>query len=471
MFRKWAYPCGLLFVFGFLMLSGTSAYAQETFTSSDNKLTFEYPKRWKAEEVDGAIRLTAPDASLYTLRRDTITNPPTTAPIADSTLKLEAAKIIAPILKNAVLVSASSVQMDYGAGVVYRFREKGAKDPVVLTSMYMGFIGRRSLVLTPEKPAQSSQAIGISTIFQSVNFSDNRRPEFRPPPIPRPQESQIKPFVGTVSYTKQLVPILKEKCEACHRARAPLARYSVTTYADFIKGGVVAKAVTPGKPNESPLLEHLTGKRSIMPKNSRPLTPEQIGMFQKWISDGAKDDTNASSETAKPDPETKPKTKNEQANSDTSPRAEEGMSVAQIRQRLQNLRGNNNREQRQRLMQMLRQRRQQTQGVPSEPTKPRQTFNGHLLPTDKSFSLVLLPDQSAKAEWAESSTRSAQYKGTYTAEGEGFVVTLNRVEPGEPRMAKSLAIVLKPDSGKMQAWFGIDGQPARRVASNIQTVK
>ena len=54
---------------------------------------------------------------------------------------------------------------------------------------------------------------------------------------------------GTVSYVSQIAPILKDKCEVCHRATAALGGFSVTSYADVLRGGRNGAAIAAGRPN------------------------------------------------------------------------------------------------------------------------------------------------------------------------------------------------------------------------------
>src|SRR5579884_413551 len=94
-----------------------------------------------------------------------------------------------------------------------------------------------------------------------------------------------------VSYSRDVWPILQAKCQMCHQPASAGGGLVVTTYAAFRKGGEHGAAIAAGSAAASPLIEYLTGKRTLMPKGGPALAPEQIEIFRRWIAEGAKDDT------------------------------------------------------------------------------------------------------------------------------------------------------------------------------------
>ncbi len=98
---------------------------------------------------------------------------------------------------------------------------------------------------------------------------------------------------ATVSFRKEIAPILRDHCLACHGPKKAEGGYRVDTYEQILK---------PGDTGESPILlegSH-TGelvKRFLsedeferMPLESEPLTGEQIKLFEKWVQEGGKFD-------------------------------------------------------------------------------------------------------------------------------------------------------------------------------------
>lgn len=99
--------------------------------------------------------------------------------------------------------------------------------------------------------------------------------------------------VVTVSFTKQIKPIIEEKCLDCHSADEPKGEYDMTSLATMtLAGRKSGIGVVPHKPTESSIIAYLTGeKKPRMPKGDDPLTPEQIQLFRDWIASGAPDDS------------------------------------------------------------------------------------------------------------------------------------------------------------------------------------
>ncbi|MFQ5731309.1 MAG: PSD1 and planctomycete cytochrome C domain-containing protein [Planctomycetaceae bacterium] len=94
---------------------------------------------------------------------------------------------------------------------------------------------------------------------------------------------------GTVDYRKQIKPLLKHRCVTCH---GPLRRKGGLRLdaAKFIrKGGESDSAIVPGKPDESLLVDVLTGKGGLtrMPLDGKPLKPAEIALIRRWIQQGA----------------------------------------------------------------------------------------------------------------------------------------------------------------------------------------
>ena len=96
---------------------------------------------------------------------------------------------------------------------------------------------------------------------------------------------------ASVSYHKQIVPVLKRSCQGCHHPGDPNGALIVTTYADVKRGGMAGDSIVPGKPDESLIIELISGDEPAMPQNQEPLSAEEVEMFRQWILEGAHDDT------------------------------------------------------------------------------------------------------------------------------------------------------------------------------------
>jgi len=92
-----------------------------------------------------------------------------------------------------------------------------------------------------------------------------------------------------VDYLKEIKPLLREKCFACHGGLEQKARLRLDTAALMKKGGKRGPAILPGNPDKSLLIERVTAKYETerMPPEGPPLSPGQIAKLKAWIAQGA----------------------------------------------------------------------------------------------------------------------------------------------------------------------------------------
>jgi hypothetical protein len=90
----------------------------------------------------------------------------------------------------------------------------------------------------------------------------------------------------TVDYLRDIKPVLKDRCFACHAALKQESGLRLDTAASLRSGGDSGPAVIAGKPSESLLLARVTAKEDAerMPPEGKPLTPEQIARLSAWIA-------------------------------------------------------------------------------------------------------------------------------------------------------------------------------------------
>ena len=94
-----------------------------------------------------------------------------------------------------------------------------------------------------------------------------------------------------VSYYHDLIPILKRSCTGCHNPGKLKGELDLTTYDAFKKGGKHGESFLVSDPKKGSLLESISGDEPDMPKEGDPLTPVEVAAFERWIAEGAKDDT------------------------------------------------------------------------------------------------------------------------------------------------------------------------------------
>ena len=89
-----------------------------------------------------------------------------------------------------------------------------------------------------------------------------------------------------VDYLRQVKPILKQRCYACHGAMKRKAGLRLDTAAAIRRGGDSGPALEPGHVEESLLLERVTESDPAhrMPPEGAPLAPEQVNLLRAWIA-------------------------------------------------------------------------------------------------------------------------------------------------------------------------------------------
>src|SRR3954451_14318750 len=94
-----------------------------------------------------------------------------------------------------------------------------------------------------------------------------------------------------VSFSKDLRPLLNANCNACHKPEKSKGDLDMTTYVSLMKGGKHGSTVVPGDPSKSKMVEQIAGPEPEMPPEGDPLKKEQVALIERWIKEGAKDDT------------------------------------------------------------------------------------------------------------------------------------------------------------------------------------
>lgn len=90
-------------------------------------------------------------------------------------------------------------------------------------------------------------------------------------------------------FGRQIRPLFKERCFACHGALKQEANLRVDTVASILLGGDSGPTIKPHHPDDSLLLIRITSSNlsSRMPPEGHALTPTEIDTIKAWISNGA----------------------------------------------------------------------------------------------------------------------------------------------------------------------------------------
>jgi WD40 repeat protein len=99
---------------------------------------------------------------------------------------------------------------------------------------------------------------------------------------------------GPVDFEREVLPILKNNCLACHNKTTTKGELNLETPQDMLKGGESGRAVAPKNGADSLLLKLASHqKKPAMPPRDNKvaasdLTPEELGLIKLWIDQGAK---------------------------------------------------------------------------------------------------------------------------------------------------------------------------------------
>jgi hypothetical protein len=99
------------------------------------------------------------------------------------------------------------------------------------------------------------------------------------------------PVRGAADYERDIKPLLRGRCYACHGALKQKSGLRLDTVALMRKGGESGEVVVAGQPGRSLLIERVAEKdaeeRMPPPHEGEPLSPAQVQMLREWIAAGA----------------------------------------------------------------------------------------------------------------------------------------------------------------------------------------
>jgi mono/diheme cytochrome c family protein len=112
------------------------------------------------------------------------------------------------------------------------------------------------------------------------------------------QDAKKDKVPDKVSYYKDVRPIFQQHCQGCHQPAQAKGGYVMTDFAELLKKSDTGEVgVVPGSAEKSAVYRQITpqsGKPPAMPRGKDPLTGHDVAIVQRWIAQGAIDDTPAS---------------------------------------------------------------------------------------------------------------------------------------------------------------------------------
>lgn len=139
---------------------------------------------------------------------------------------------------------------------------------------------------------QGAKYDGANPTDPITSLASGTKPATPTPATPaKPETTVVKEATGkeTVSFAKDVAPILIANCNGCHYAAMRVSGgLQLNTFSQLLKGGEGGPIIAPGKPDNSMLMKKLLGlDGDRMPKGRPALSDEQIKLISTWISEGA----------------------------------------------------------------------------------------------------------------------------------------------------------------------------------------
>ena len=94
-----------------------------------------------------------------------------------------------------------------------------------------------------------------------------------------------------VSYSRDVTPILERSCVACHQPSKLKGGLDVTSFRSIAAGGKHGPVLTARAVATSRLIRQVQGPKPEMPPEGAPLSAAEIRVLERWIEEGASDDT------------------------------------------------------------------------------------------------------------------------------------------------------------------------------------
>ncbi|WP_417740486.1 c-type cytochrome domain-containing protein [Rosistilla oblonga] len=118
-------------------------------------------------------------------------------------------------------------------------------------------------------------------------FSKPEPPTMEAPQPDKPEPTTPEPTTDGISFTKEVAPILVQRCGRCH-VTGNRGEFSMSDYATLMRGPAIGIVVAPGNPAGSRLIE-VIGSGS-MPPNGNGIPAAELKKLSDWVAAGAKFD-------------------------------------------------------------------------------------------------------------------------------------------------------------------------------------
>ena len=115
----------------------------------------------------------------------------------------------------------------------------------------------------------------------------------RPKPAAKPTNDVLTESRDKILFSRDIAPLLAARCIACHNDEERSSGLSLASYASLMAGGSTGELIDSGPVESTLLIGKLRGiaDGQRMPLDDRPLSASEIALFEAWIRQGLKNDT------------------------------------------------------------------------------------------------------------------------------------------------------------------------------------
>lgn len=140
----------------------------------------------------------------------------------------------------------------------------------------------------PAAVSETDSAAGVSHDAEAAPADDGYEPPIRPIDMGE---------AASVSFVRDIVPIVEIYCIHCHEGRRPDGNYDMTSHAGILGAGDrFEENIIPGAPDDSPVVQYIRGiLQPQMPRGEEPVPEDELHTLRMWIAAGATDDSDGDS--------------------------------------------------------------------------------------------------------------------------------------------------------------------------------
>lgn len=104
-----------------------------------------------------------------------------------------------------------------------------------------------------------------------------------------PGPAAATPEEGTLTFSRDIAPILLANCARCHGGAQPKGQLSMASFSRLMKGGKSGAVLAPGDPDESRLIHMIKRDEGVpkMPPGNANLAAETVAKVESWVKAGA----------------------------------------------------------------------------------------------------------------------------------------------------------------------------------------